>query len=313
MKQIFIYTLKDPITNQIRYVGKTTNIKQRLYGHIRRAKSGYNSPICAWIRKVMKNSLKPIIEIKEFCNEKNWEKREIYWIKFYRKKYDNLTNISDGGITPLKNRKFREFCQSKRKFKNVHKYDLKGNYIKSYKNAYVAGKENGFDRRGIERCLKGGISAYGFHWNYKKVNRIKIRKRLKSDTFFKKGIIPHNKGKKTPKSVRLKQSEKKKVKVIHIKTNTIFNSLKEAAKFVKIPYGTLTAQLFNNSFTCEFKYFDESLNKIKFNKKKRKIINIKNGEVFTSITEAIKVTEYSKSKIESDLRLNKDKFRYYYK
>ena len=35
----FIYSLTDPITNQIRYVGKTVNLEQRLYNHINHAKT----------------------------------------------------------------------------------------------------------------------------------------------------------------------------------------------------------------------------------------------------------------------------------
>lgn len=37
---IQIYLLKDPITNEIRYVGKSINAKKRLYKHINLAKNG---------------------------------------------------------------------------------------------------------------------------------------------------------------------------------------------------------------------------------------------------------------------------------
>ena len=48
------------------------------------------------INALIKNGYKPVIQEIEKCNKDNWEKREIYWIKHYRKLYD-LTNILDGG------------------------------------------------------------------------------------------------------------------------------------------------------------------------------------------------------------------------
>ena len=34
MEKNFIYTLSNPITKEIKYIGKTFNIKRRLYGHL---------------------------------------------------------------------------------------------------------------------------------------------------------------------------------------------------------------------------------------------------------------------------------------
>ena len=38
MEVTFIYILIDPITNQVRYVGKTNNISQRYKAHLNRAR-----------------------------------------------------------------------------------------------------------------------------------------------------------------------------------------------------------------------------------------------------------------------------------
>lgn len=95
MNEIYIYKLIDPITQHIRYVGKTLNLKQRLRNHIKRCKiNKYHSAV--WINSLFNKGLEPIIEIIEICNESNWTEREKYWISFYKNIYD-LTNILDGG------------------------------------------------------------------------------------------------------------------------------------------------------------------------------------------------------------------------
>lgn len=257
MKDIIIYTLVDPRDNQVRYIGKTNNLKQRLASHIYRSKSGFNSPIHCWIRKLLDLNLKPSILVQEICNQDNWEEREKYWIHHYREKYENITNVSDGGITPLKNPDYQKIVHSKKTFKEVHQYDLNGKYIQSFKNARQASKFLNKRRNGIEACLKGkGVSSLGFFWSYTKVDYIEIPKKKISSTVFKKGIIPKNKGKKTSEEIKQKLSLKKKRKVVHIETGEIYNSLMEAAEKNNIPYGTLTSQFFHNSKTLKFKYYE---------------------------------------------------------
>lgn len=87
----YIYTLSDPNTNEVRYVGKTINIKRRYKQHLydKRQTSHKHS----WITSLKKIGLKPIMIIIEECNNDNWEEREIYWIS----KYNNLTNNKLGG------------------------------------------------------------------------------------------------------------------------------------------------------------------------------------------------------------------------
>ncbi|WP_300571212.1 GIY-YIG nuclease family protein [Flavobacterium sp.] len=86
---IYIYTLSHPITNEVRYVGKTINIKRRYKQHLYDKR---NTHKCNWVQSLRKDKLKPILTIIEEC-ESNWQDREKYWIT----QYDNLTNFSDGG------------------------------------------------------------------------------------------------------------------------------------------------------------------------------------------------------------------------
>jgi group I intron endonuclease len=88
--KIFIYSLSHPITNEIRYIGKTVNIKQRYKDHLYRFKKDRKSQ---WIKSLLRENLKPIMQVIEECSPDNWEEREKYWIT----QFDNLTNLTEGG------------------------------------------------------------------------------------------------------------------------------------------------------------------------------------------------------------------------
>jgi len=95
---IYIYSLIDPDTNEVRYIGKTSNIKRRYYEHTTNIKS--NSHKSNWIRKLHTDGKSPILNIIEECNYGDWELREKYWIS----QFNNLTNGTecgeDGRMTP---------------------------------------------------------------------------------------------------------------------------------------------------------------------------------------------------------------------
>lgn len=74
METVFIYILIDPTTNQIRYVGKTTDIKRRIRRHINE-RFIHNSYKDRWIRKLIDNDYLPEIEVVDIIPKKNW----VYW------------------------------------------------------------------------------------------------------------------------------------------------------------------------------------------------------------------------------------------
>lgn len=115
--QIYIYKLVDPVTNEVRYIGKTGNLKNRFSGHLSNAKK-LKSRLANWISSLARQNLQPIIEIVEICSETNWENREIYWINYF--KTDKLCNVHPGGQLSFKDNISK---------KSAKKYDLyKGKY-----------------------------------------------------------------------------------------------------------------------------------------------------------------------------------------
>jgi group I intron endonuclease len=215
MKTIFIYKLIDPITNEVRYVGKTNNLVRRFSAHLRRSKTNkYHS--ARWINSLLNKNLKPILEIIEECNETNWEEREIYWINYYRELFD-LTNILDGGghtatygrlgkpwseqhrINYIKTRSgmpvnhtdkgkknrangIRNYYnQNKRK---VFQYNLDGEFIREWDSAVDAGLELKITHSNITRvCKCEGKQAGGFIWSFELKDQPKYEKKKQNTKY----------------------------------------------------------------------------------------------------------------------------------
>jgi len=90
-----IYKLIDPISYEIRYVGKTiTSLNDRLKVHIRQSKiAKKHTHKEAWIKSLLNKNVRPIIELIEEVDNDIWVERECFWIS----QLPNLTNISSGG------------------------------------------------------------------------------------------------------------------------------------------------------------------------------------------------------------------------
>jgi len=98
MKTTFIYSLSDPNTNEIRYIGKANNLKYRLWSHIHEAKHDLrNQHKCNWIKTLLDKGKKPVIAIVEEVSIDNWQACEIYWISQFTAWGFNLINKTKGG------------------------------------------------------------------------------------------------------------------------------------------------------------------------------------------------------------------------
>jgi len=152
MKNTIIYSLEDPTTNEIRYIGYTKkSLKQRLKQHldnVREAEKG-NRPWnhrLSWIKSLQS---KPIIteictvEAEYVCEE------EIYWVSQFKTwgfRLVNLTEGGDGGNTWAMHsdarkkeisKKISKAVKGKKKpFSEAHKKALKENHW-STKPGYV--------------------------------------------------------------------------------------------------------------------------------------------------------------------------------
>lgn len=96
-----------PITGQTRYVGKTTNVKQRLRRHFSGAKLEKNHRAC-WIRSLVSQGLRPEFEMLAQVPETEWPQWEIDYIAFFRSVGCDLVNATIGGESGSPGRKATE-------------------------------------------------------------------------------------------------------------------------------------------------------------------------------------------------------------
>jgi len=96
METTNIYTLTDPRTNEIRYVGKANNVSQRYKAHLNRARK-HQIHKKNWVESLKREGLKPIIEVIDVVPINEWIFWETYWISQIRAWDFNLINYTNGG------------------------------------------------------------------------------------------------------------------------------------------------------------------------------------------------------------------------
>jgi hypothetical protein len=81
----------------IRYVGKSNNPKKRYYDHISLSHLRTNTHKNNWIKSLLLNNNKPILNIIDEVDKKDWQLWETYWIEKLKNEGNSLTNLSEGG------------------------------------------------------------------------------------------------------------------------------------------------------------------------------------------------------------------------
>ena len=99
---VYIYYLKDPSINLVRYVGKAIDLHRRYLDHLSESnditKGGYKHN---WVRSLLQKNVKPVMGLITITDNDNWQEQECYWIKYFRDKGHPVTNLSDGGEKTL--------------------------------------------------------------------------------------------------------------------------------------------------------------------------------------------------------------------
>jgi group I intron endonuclease len=94
MRITFIYVLIDPITNEIKYVGKSDKPDRRFKKHLKEDKNTYKNN---WIKSLTSIGQEPIMEIMDEVLFSEWSFWEKYWISQLKSWGFKLTNLTEGG------------------------------------------------------------------------------------------------------------------------------------------------------------------------------------------------------------------------
>lgn len=97
--EYLIYTLSDPKTDELRYVGKTSmSLEERLKHHIWPSSLKEKTYRANWISSLMAKGLKPKIELlEEHKTQSELDEAEIFYIEYFRAIGFRLVNTSNGG------------------------------------------------------------------------------------------------------------------------------------------------------------------------------------------------------------------------
>ena len=142
----YIYILTDPISNDVRYVGKSINPEVRARKHISEAKTGKtNNHRINWIKSLLNQNLRPNMEIIDETDDE-WVLLEEYWISQFITWGFNLVNGTKGGENPpswkgkTHSDEYKEIRRQKFLTDNPSK-NMDDNWRK---NISLAHKKNGF-------------------------------------------------------------------------------------------------------------------------------------------------------------------------
>lgn len=162
-----IYSLSHPITGEVRYIGFTSNkLSERLSGHlcdIKRSSNRKNN----WLKSLISQNLKPVIELVEDLGNDPWEEAEKYWIQQFKNWGFRLTNNEEGGIGA---KRTERIAKSIKKLKPIKQYSLDGNFIREWSSATEVNNSLGYSKVVICKAIKNKTTASGFQWRYKEDN-----------------------------------------------------------------------------------------------------------------------------------------------
>lgn len=94
-----IYALIDPISNEVRYIGKANDAQKRFKSHL--SETRRNTPVYCWIKSLRERALVPKLQIIAVCAEADWKEMERKAIASARESNARLLNVAEGGDEPF--------------------------------------------------------------------------------------------------------------------------------------------------------------------------------------------------------------------
>lgn len=230
-----IYGLIDPITNQLRYIGKSNNIKARYREHLINAKNK-KTHRDNWIYSLLIKNKKPELLIIDVIPIEEWKYWELFYINYYLFIGCNLTNCIINISTGLTYGNITSFKPGQNEIP-IYQINLNGEIIKEWKshqqlkNTLKFKISSGLDK--IGRTTHGFLFFKKETWD--KLSKHEINNIVLCATINKYDKIKNNENvKKTQfKKGEIFNDNRIKVQQIDINTNEvieIFDSITDAYK-----------------------------------------------------------------------------------
>ena len=252
----YIYTLSDPETNDVKYVGKTENIKVRYKKHLSRSKNT-KTYLYSWIRSLKSN---PIIEIVDEVEE-NWQFWEQYWIcqfKVWGFKLTNLTIGGDGGKNFFSEKTIK-MLREKNTGENNPFYGKKhsAETIEKIKLANTGKIYSEETKQKISKSKMGHIVTDEMREKFRlnNINGVTGMKGKIHSEETKQKMSKAKIGKKKSKEHVEKLREKSKVKILCVENNKIYESIENAATELNLNRCYISLCLNNKIDSCNDYHF----------------------------------------------------------
>lgn len=180
----YIYVMRCPTTDVVKYVGKTINPSYRFRKHLTEK---HRNKKCLWVNSLLSRGLKPVFEIVETVPSfGDWETAERNWIRHFRDLGQAFCNQTDGGESgsqkgrPItkkhktaislantgRKRPDNVLNNKLHKARPVGKYDLNGHLLDVFQGTHEAAKSIGRNQRRLHAMCKHG------HMNGKTINHV---------------------------------------------------------------------------------------------------------------------------------------------
>jgi len=292
MRKQYIYTLTDPISNIVRYVGKSNNPKDRLRRHLSESnlvESWTNKN--KWLLHLKNNNRLPILDIIDEGHDDNIDSLEIKWISYYRNLGLDLSNMTDGGDGyDWTGKKHSEETKKKLKLshplrREVVQFGLDNKIINFFDSLHDTSDKTGLSRSSISRCCnntKRYVTVCGYYFRFIDNYFPCIKSNIKPDLNY---IINEIEEFKKSRKIYLTRSEviknkikeasiKRKKKIIHYSLDGEllgeYSSMTEASNLTKCNLGLISKCCNKKSYytvnNSTFRYDTDMFDYIPYNK-----------------------------------------------
>lgn len=155
-KTMFVYVLKDPRNDKIKYVGQTEDWPGRLRQHLQTPKKYLHLPKYQWVQELKNLGIIFSVEILNYCTSSSMlNEYEIFWIKHFNDSGCDLFNRTRGGRGIHGCRRSAPIREFSDQFGTI------------YKNVPEAGRILKISDGNIRWCLNNTISqTHGFGFCY---------------------------------------------------------------------------------------------------------------------------------------------------